>query len=135
MAVELEVAGQPEVSLPGTGIFVQVHLLVLHRAPQTFGEDVVQRPVPAIHADPDAGREQPVNVLRTGEMAALIAVPDLRLGLSGGPPAMYGAIASLPSDDKYLGLIGAKFEEYPLCRSFLRTAWHDKAEMHERLCE
>lgn len=53
----------------------------------------------------------------------------------GGPPATYGAIASLPSGDKYPGLIGAKFEEYPLCRSFLRTACHDKAEMRRRLCE
>ena len=85
VVVELEVATQVVSGLAGCRIFGEVDLLVLDRAPQALGEDVVARSTAAIHADLHAGREQQVEVLRTGEVAALVAVPDLGRGLRQGP--------------------------------------------------
>ena len=85
VVVELEVAPQVVSGLAGRSVFGEVDLLVLDRAPQALGEDVVARATAAIHADLYAGREQQVEVLRTGEVAALVAVPDLGRGLRQGP--------------------------------------------------
>src|SRR5512145_50114 len=61
-----------------TGILMQVNFFVLNGAPQSFGEDIILSATAPIHADLDASTLQTLEVLRTGEMAALVAVPDLR---------------------------------------------------------
>lgn len=82
--VELEVVAQAVPSFARVGIFGEIDLLVLDGAPQALGEDVVARSAAAVHADLYAGREQQVDILRAGEMAALVAVPDLGPGLRQG---------------------------------------------------
>src|SRR5260221_12825780 len=52
--------------------------IILNHAPEAFGEDVVQGAAFAIHTDRDAPLLQASQVLRAGEVAALIAVPDGR---------------------------------------------------------
>src|SRR3954469_15374640 len=57
---------------------MQIDLLIFERPPEPLGKDVVQRSPTAIHADLHAGRFQSLCVLRTGEVAPLIAVPNRR---------------------------------------------------------
>src|SRR6266496_2301959 len=78
MVVIPEILGQARPCFTGIGIVVQIHLLIFHTPPQPFNKDVVQRATLAVHTDLDARRQQDTGVLRTGEMAALIAVPDRR---------------------------------------------------------
>lgn len=62
----------------------QVHFLVFDAAPESLGKDVTAGAPPIIHTDPDARSHQALRVLRTGEMAALVAVPDHRRGFCQG---------------------------------------------------
>jgi len=79
--VEREIAAETALRFAGMGIFGEIDLLVLDGAPQALGEDVVAGAPPAIHADLHAGGEQQIGVLGAGEVAALVAVPDLGGGL------------------------------------------------------
>src|SRR5579885_3337421 len=76
VVVEAEVAGQalPRFARRARGL--QGHLLILDGAPEALGEDVVQGPTFAVHADLDAALLQAAQVLRAGEVAAPVAVPD-----------------------------------------------------------
>ena len=60
---------------------MQVHFLVLDGAPQPFGENVVPGASASVHADFDTGIFQALAVLRAGEVATLVAVPDFGRGL------------------------------------------------------
>ena len=82
--VEREVAAQAATSFAGCGVFGEINLLVLYAAPQALGENVVAASATAIHADLHASAQQQLGVLRAGEMAPLVAVPNLRFGLSQG---------------------------------------------------
>ena len=85
LVVKVEVAAQAVMRFLRVGIVVQVDFFVLDTAPQAFGQNVVQGTPPPIHADPNLrGREQ-LDVLRAREVAPLVTVPDLGLGLRQGP--------------------------------------------------
>ena len=60
---------------------MQINFLVLDRAPQSFGEDVVSGAPAPIHADFDLCALQAFQIFEAGEVTALVAVPDFRLGL------------------------------------------------------
>src|SRR5512137_2932224 len=60
---------------------MQVNFLVFDGTPESFGENVVVGAPAPIHADFDFFMLQTFQIFRAGEMAALIAVPDLWLGL------------------------------------------------------
>ena len=57
--VKDEVPAQTTTQLRGVLVALNVNVFVLHRPPQTFDEDVVQRPAPAVHAHRHPGRLQP----------------------------------------------------------------------------
>src|SRR4029450_311617 len=78
IVVEVEIAAESAPRLSRIGIVVQVDLLVLERAPEALGENVVQRATCAVHTDLDPGLLEAVDILRRSEVRALIAVPDLR---------------------------------------------------------
>ena len=59
--------------------FLQVDMFVLDRAPEPFHEDVVQRPPPPVHADPDPLVQQRLRKARGGELRTLIRVEYLAL--------------------------------------------------------
>lgn len=81
MIVELEVAGERHPRLARRGILVEVHLLVFNGAPQAFGKHVVQCSSASIHADAHTSYRYERGVLRTGKVAALIAIQNLGCGL------------------------------------------------------
>ena len=76
VVVELEVGRQALPGLAWMGVLVQVDFFIFDRAPQPLGENVVERSAASIHTDLDTGLLQGLKVLRAGEVAALIAVPD-----------------------------------------------------------
>src|SRR6266498_5113154 len=76
MVVKLEIAGQPYPRLAGRRIILQIHLLPLDGAPQPLREYVVQRATASIHTNLDSRSQQHTGVLRRGEMATLVAIPD-----------------------------------------------------------
>ena len=79
--VEVEVPCELLAGLFRIGIVMQIDFFVFHSAPQALGEDVVQGTAFAIHADAHLRLLESVDVLRTSEVAALIAIPDRRGGL------------------------------------------------------
>ena len=76
--VERQIPGNPLARFSRAGIVVQIYLLVFHTPPQTLCENVVECSPSAIHTDMHPSVLQALRVLWTGEMAALIAIPDLR---------------------------------------------------------
>jgi hypothetical protein len=86
LIVEGEVALPAQPGLARARIVVEVHLLVFDAAPEALDEDVVMcpcpcpcpcpSPCPSIHADLQPGVHVQARVLRTGEVTALVAVPD-----------------------------------------------------------
>jgi len=101
------------------GIFGEVNLLVLDAAPQALGENVVAASAPAIHADLNASTQQQLGVLWAGEMAPLVAVPDLGLGLSqGGASArqdkgQFERVGQLPGEHVTAEPIQHRHQVYP----------------------
>jgi hypothetical protein len=59
---------------------MQIHFLILDRAPQPFRKNVVEGSSFPIHTYLDMGGLQQSEILRTGEMASLITVPNDRNG-------------------------------------------------------
>ena len=76
MIVEVQVATQPLPGVPRCDVLVQVDLFIFDRAPQALRQDVVQGAPLAIHTNLHPSGKQSLSVLRTREMAPLIAVPD-----------------------------------------------------------
>ncbi len=79
MIVEFDVPGNAFSSFSRIGVIVKIDFLVFETAPKPFGENVVHSPSFPIHADADLFGFQQFDVLWTGKMAALIAVPYFRL--------------------------------------------------------
>ena len=63
---------------PCCHIGLQIHLLVLHAAPQAFHKHIINPPSLAIHADADIVPLKHTGELFTGELAALVGVEYLR---------------------------------------------------------
>ena len=82
--VKANVVGQLAISLLGAGILMQINFLVLDGTPQSFCEDVVSGASASIHTDFYLFALQAFQIFRAGEVTALIAVPDFRLGLEQG---------------------------------------------------
>src|SRR6266478_9878834 len=62
--------------LAAVGIALEVDVLVLQAAPQTFDEHVVHPTPAAVHGDLDVCRHQRAGEGRAGELAALVGVED-----------------------------------------------------------
>src|SRR5512145_1243179 len=105
VVVKVKVTGQALPCLTWVEIFVQIDLLIFDRAPQPFGEDVIEGAPPAIHTDLGLNRPQPVEILRAGKVATLIAVADDWFGLSQGPinsgehKGQLQGLVQFPTDD------------------------------------
>ena len=86
--IEVKVGRQASACLFGRLIIVQIDLLILDRAQgapaEAFRENVVQGAAFAIHTDLHIGRQEPLGVLWTGEMTALITIPDERFVVAQG---------------------------------------------------
>src|SRR4051812_44417652 len=78
--VEPEIAVNSVAGVPWMTIVGQIDLLIFQAAPQALGKDVIQCPPLAIHTDLDARRFERLGNLWTGEMTALIRIPNLRDG-------------------------------------------------------
>src|SRR4029077_13271794 len=66
--------------LAAVGIALEIDVLMLERPPQPLDEDVVHPTTAAIHGDLDPCARQRAGEGRTGELAALVGVEDLRPG-------------------------------------------------------
>jgi len=75
--VELKIVGNPVTRIAWMAIVSQVDLLIFQAAPEALGKDIIQCPPFAIHTDLDAECFERLYDLRTGEMTALIRVPNL----------------------------------------------------------
>ena len=84
LVVEAEVVRQPPLEGRNRVVVTQVDILVLDTAPEPLDEDIIQSPIPTVHADQDLTRLQPAGELMAGKLAALIRVENTRLGLSQG---------------------------------------------------
>ena len=76
--IEIEIPGQ---LLSGGGnsvVSMQIDFFVFHRFPEAFDEHVIAPAALAIHADPDTVLFKRSDENRTGELAALVGVHDLR---------------------------------------------------------
>jgi hypothetical protein len=76
--VEANVVGNASFRFLERGIFLEVHFLILHAAPEPFGEDVVMVGAFAVHADTDAECGQHIGEGLGSELAALVAVEYIR---------------------------------------------------------
>ncbi len=61
-----------------TVVGFQIHLLLLHTAPQELDEDIIDLPALAVHADVDALPFENAYKLLARELVTLICVEDLR---------------------------------------------------------
>ncbi len=78
LVVELEVIRQPDHQLRQVPIAFEIDVLVLDAPPQAFDEDVVQGPTAPVHADGDAVFLQLSREGVRSELAALVAIENLR---------------------------------------------------------
>src|SRR4029077_16278698 len=82
LVVEAEVLAQALNRYRDRFVALEVHLLVLHRAPQPLHEHVVEGPAATVHADADLRVEQAAGELLARELAALVRVEDSWVRLS-----------------------------------------------------
>ncbi len=75
---EAKVSLKPLPQICDAVVGVQVDMLALHRAPESFNKEVVHPPSLAIHADLDVVGIQDASELLAGELSALVGVKDLR---------------------------------------------------------
>ena len=73
-----EIGFKPLSEISNAVVGVQVDMLVLHRAPESFDKDVVHPPSFSVHADRNVVRLQDAGELLAGELSALVGVKDLR---------------------------------------------------------
>ncbi len=80
--VEGEVFSQPNGEFCHVAVALEVHVLILHVAPETFHEYVVQGSTSSVHTDFDFFTLQNFCECRTRELRALVTVKDLWLAVS-----------------------------------------------------
>src|SRR5215475_4917997 len=61
-------------------VIVQIYLLVLDSAPESFDKDIVQSATSPIHADLNGTTGEALGELDAGELSALVGIEDLGLG-------------------------------------------------------
>ncbi len=81
--VEIQIPAKPGPGFGDAGIGVQIHLLILHRAPEPCDEDVVALGCLAVHADGNLVFQQQPGEVTAGELAALVGIENLRLAVPG----------------------------------------------------
>src|SRR5208283_5113116 len=74
---EVEIPAQRSARFGDGVVGLEVDLLVLHRSPEPFHEDVVAPGALAVHADGDAVLLKDAGERLAGELAALVAVENL----------------------------------------------------------
>lgn len=84
IVIEVKIGSQASVRLFGRLIVVQVDFLILYGTPQPFREDVVQGTAFAVHTDLHLGSQEALGVLWTGEMTALVTIPNDRFVVRQG---------------------------------------------------
>ena len=67
---EAEVGLKPCLQISNAVVGVQVDMLVLHRAPESFNEDVIHPSTLAVHADRNVVCLQDAGELLTGELGS-----------------------------------------------------------------
>jgi len=77
LVVEVEVGVELRVRVDQRHVTFQIDLLVFHRPPQPFDEDVVETSALAIHRQFHTERQERGSELRRRELAALVCVEDL----------------------------------------------------------
>lgn len=87
-------------------IIMQINFLIFYRPPQPFRKDVVKASAPAVHADLNAWIfPQLADILKAGELAALVGIMNLRLAnferlIQGGDAEVGGQCpGQLPGQD------------------------------------
>ena len=85
MMVKLQVVTSLVSCLFGGGILMHIDFLVCNRAPQSLRENVIQCQSFSIHTDVHVCRLKELPILRTGEMAPLVAITDRGSRLSQRP--------------------------------------------------
>ena len=78
LVVEFEIVLQTGLQFGYCAVLIQVNVLVFHGSPQTFDENIIQSPPPAIHADADVSVQQHLRERMTGELHALVGVENHR---------------------------------------------------------
>src|SRR5262249_24782376 len=68
-------------SLTWRRIIMQIDMFIFNRPPQALSKDVIQGATFAIHTQARTGIQYQLAELRTGELTALVSIPDLRRGL------------------------------------------------------
>ena len=81
--VEDEVARQLLFCFADALVGMEIHLFILHTAPQPLDEDVVEPAALAVHADANAVGLQNAGELEAGELAALVGIEDFRPAILG----------------------------------------------------
>ena len=76
MIVIRKVSTQARPSFGWRWVIADIHILVLHRAPQTFNHDIVECPAYAVHADRDTMVRQDVRERLRCKLTALVGVKD-----------------------------------------------------------
>jgi hypothetical protein len=82
--VEVEVGRETSACIIEGLIRGEIHVLILHRPPEPFCEDVVHAASTPIHTDPHVFREHKAREFMTRELDTLVGVPDLWDGQSKG---------------------------------------------------
>ena len=78
-AVEVEPARQVILQFPDAVVVVQVDFLILHRAPKSLNEHVVQGAILTVHTDPNVVPLQHPGELHARVLTPLIGVEYFRL--------------------------------------------------------
>lgn len=78
VVVKGEVSGKALMGVTRPGIVVEIDFFVLHAAPQALSKDIIQGPSFTVHADLHFLGQEQRRILRAGEMAALVVIPNRR---------------------------------------------------------
>ena len=82
--VKHEVLLQALVSLIERFLGFRIHLLIFNGSPESFDKDIVMRPSPTIHTDPDPGLRQATCEGEAGELGSLVGIEDHRQAVRQG---------------------------------------------------
>jgi len=94
--VQLEIHRSAPLKIPPTPMVLEINMFIRHRAPPSFDKDVVKGTASSIHTDLDPSRFEPLREGRTRELAALIAIEDLR------PPLVERLLQGVKAEDRVL---------------------------------
>ena len=115
VVVEPEVGAQFPPGFTGVDVGFQVHLLILHCAPQTLHEDVVGVPSLPVHTDFHPVFLQHMGELQAGELAALSVLKTF------GWPCLSASLKASTQKSASNVLDNRQAITYRLCQSMMAT--------------